>query len=290
MSAIYRSPFPEPILPKQSIFHYLFPSQNNELPYPLPSPDTVSFIEAATDRCITRGQLESQAKKLASGLRSLGLKRGDVACIFGTNSLEWINAMLGCQAAGVRVTPANFAYTPKELYHQLRDSQAELIFLQPNSLQTLFQAIEGDSKLSSKFSRDRIVLLCQKSEKGQGEREFKVVEELWGEEGEVERFENGDENETAFLCYSSGTVCYGEKKMEFTIAKNVNLCVVDWTGQRRRDYASQYDFPSTGRQYRLSNLKERQGQNTRNITLRTYIREALILSLIGNVLTLVCRA
>jgi long-subunit acyl-CoA synthetase (AMP-forming) len=69
----------------------------------------VAFIDGLTDRKLTRAQVKDGALRLAGGLKKLGLKTGDVACIHGLNSLEWINAMLGCQAARVIASPANFA-------------------------------------------------------------------------------------------------------------------------------------------------------------------------------------
>jgi hypothetical protein len=56
------------------------------------------------------------------------------------------------------------------------------------------------------LEHDRIVLLCPKGDKPNNALQFKAIEELWGNEGKPEVFENGDEKETAFLCYSSGTV------------------------------------------------------------------------------------
>ncbi len=47
---------------------------------------------------VTRHEVGEQGRKLAGGLRKLGLKQGDVGCIYGLNSLEWVNALNGCQA------------------------------------------------------------------------------------------------------------------------------------------------------------------------------------------------
>jgi acyl-CoA synthetase (AMP-forming)/AMP-acid ligase II len=103
---VYQAPLRPPILPSQSIFHYLFP--NDSAFYPKQDRSSVAFIDALSGRSVTRGDLEEQGRRLATGIRKRGLHRGDVACIFGLNSLEWINAMLGCQAAGVRVSPVNY--------------------------------------------------------------------------------------------------------------------------------------------------------------------------------------
>jgi long-subunit acyl-CoA synthetase (AMP-forming) len=47
--------------------------------------------------------------RLATGMRSLGVRKGDVACLWGPNSLEWAQTAYGCMAAGVTVSPANAA-------------------------------------------------------------------------------------------------------------------------------------------------------------------------------------
>jgi hypothetical protein len=69
----------------------------------------------------------------------------------------------------------------------------------------LFEALDQGRQLGFTLSEERIVLLCHPSAKSRIYH-YQCVEELWGSEGKVEAFENGDEHETAFLCYSSGTV------------------------------------------------------------------------------------
>lgn len=94
-----------PTLPKCSIFEYLFGQGDS---YPTPNPDGPAFIDGFTGRSLTRAEVGLQARRLASGIMSLGVKRGDVMCIFGMNSHEWINALLGGQAAGLVVSPASY--------------------------------------------------------------------------------------------------------------------------------------------------------------------------------------
>jgi acyl-CoA synthetase (AMP-forming)/AMP-acid ligase II len=98
----------EPTLPRSSVFEYLFPNPTSRPSYPCPDVSDVAYIDGLTGREITRGEVADQAKRLAAGLRSLGLKRGDVGCVYGMNSLEWVNAAMGCQAAGIVVSPANY--------------------------------------------------------------------------------------------------------------------------------------------------------------------------------------
>lgn len=90
-----------PTLPRCSLFDYIFPGVGNY--------EDTAFIDGLTGRAVTRGQVQDHALRLAGGLQRLGLNRGDVACIHALNSIEWINALMGCQAARVIVSPANYA-------------------------------------------------------------------------------------------------------------------------------------------------------------------------------------
>lgn len=110
---IYVSHIPTPQLPRSSVFEFLFPKSKQYNYFPAPAPNTSgakkAFIDGLTGNAVTREQVEEQALALAGGLKKLGVKTGEVACLFGMNSLEWINALFGCQALGVVTSPANYA-------------------------------------------------------------------------------------------------------------------------------------------------------------------------------------
>lgn len=106
---IYTSNYPVPHLPKSSMFHYLFPQEAGDSPLPFHPPGLPAFIDGISGRELTRAEIEDSALRLITGLNDLGLKRDDVACIWSLNSLEWIQALFGCMAAGLVVSPANQA-------------------------------------------------------------------------------------------------------------------------------------------------------------------------------------
>ena len=210
MARMYTSPITDlPPLPRQSLFTYLFPQPSTPAFQPPRDLDAPAFIDGLNDRILSYRVLESQAKRLASGIRGrLGLRKGDVACVFGLNSLEWLNAVYGCLAANVVVSTVNYGYTPSEVLHQLKDSTARMCFVSPALYPVLVKALDMSKKNEVKVDRGRIVLLCPS---GSTDRPnvngLRCVEEIWGEkEAELDKFYEGDEQETAFLCYSSGTV------------------------------------------------------------------------------------
>lgn len=106
---IYTSHHPVPPLPESSVFHYLFPERPGDSPIHVHPPSTTAFIDGPTGRTLTRGELEDGALRIATGLRALGIGRGSTALLIGPNSLEWVLAAFGLQAAGVCVSPANTA-------------------------------------------------------------------------------------------------------------------------------------------------------------------------------------
>ncbi|BEJ12258.1 hypothetical protein CspHIS471_0207180 [Cutaneotrichosporon sp. HIS471] len=192
---IYTSDYPDVYLPEVGIFEYHFP-QNPQF-----NPDAVAFIDGIDRRSITRREVEHEALCMATGLRTLGLKRRDVACMYGLNSLEWVRAAYGCMAAGLTVSPANYAYSPKELAHQINDSGAQIIFLAPD-LVSKFD--EARPLLKRAFPDSRVVLLATPENQPVVKR-YKIVTDLYGPPGKPERFSGEQVHEATWLCYSSGT-------------------------------------------------------------------------------------
>ncbi|WVQ73380.1 hypothetical protein IAR50_002951 [Cryptococcus sp. DSM 104548] len=207
---VYASSHPDPRLPRSSVFDYLFPADSKYSFYPAPRPNPhghrKAFVDARTGRAVTRAQVGEHAVALAGGLKKLGLQAGDVACLFGMNSIEWVNALLGCQALGVITSPANYAYTPPELLHQLRDSTSKAVLVQPDLIPILDKALKLDPAFTVPDSR--IILICTKEQKPASLRKFKCTEDVRehgaGVDGRHE-WQEGDEAKTAYLCYSSGT-------------------------------------------------------------------------------------
>ena len=96
-----------------------------------------------------------------------------------------------------------FRSTPPELLHQLKDSGASLIFVQPRLLHVLQAALELGAP-NYTLSSDRIILLCPPAEKP-SDMPYRCLEELWSKAGMPKRLTAEREKETAYLCYSPGT-------------------------------------------------------------------------------------
>lgn len=92
---------------------------------------------------LTFSKLEERSRTFASYLQhDLGLKKGDKVAIMMPNLLQYPIAIFGVLRAGLVVVNVNPLYTPRELKHQLVDSEAKAIVVVSNFANTLEQIVE----------------------------------------------------------------------------------------------------------------------------------------------------
>jgi benzoate-CoA ligase len=91
-----------------------------------------AYIDAATGRQLSFGELTGQAHRFANALRALGLVPESRAMLCMHDTLEWPVVFLGCILAGVVPIASNTLLTSKDFDFMLRDSRAQaLIVSQP---------------------------------------------------------------------------------------------------------------------------------------------------------------
>jgi len=96
------------------------------------------------DSAISYGELAEQAKTLAAYLQQdLGLKKGDKFAIMLPNTLQYPIAVFAGLMAGLTVVNVNPLYTPRELEHQLIDSDAKAILIIENYAHVLEKVIKN---------------------------------------------------------------------------------------------------------------------------------------------------
>jgi len=115
-----RSPYPDVEIPDVSLTAFLFGDFGDRA-------DAPAFVDGASGRSITFGDLAVMVDKIAAALAERGVGAGDVVGLFAPNSPEWAAVFHGVLRANAIVTSANSLYTPGELAHQLADSGAKLL-------------------------------------------------------------------------------------------------------------------------------------------------------------------
>jgi acyl-CoA synthetase (AMP-forming)/AMP-acid ligase II len=210
-------------------------------------PDAVAFMDADSEIAISRRQLKKLALKLGYGLKnhlllppmnssskaSSPLVRGDTVMIFSQNTMSWPTTVFGyaliflscrnivhmldrCLAAGLKMTFASSALTPRELSWQWLDSRACVAFVHPS----LVKVVKDMFKLvniSNEEADKRIWIMDNLWDDNLPKGDYTTRNWLGyllrkGELSAEERFDGDRADETVYICYSSGTtVCHPER-------------------------------------------------------------------------------
>lgn len=215
---IYTSPVSAVPTYKRSIFTHLFSSSSESGTiggYPASHP---AFIDAATGTTITREHLKHLALSFGHGLLShpqlVRQKRGDTLLIYSANSVTFPVAMYGGVAAGLKVSPANSAYTSREVAHQYTDSGAKLVVTSEAGLGIIWEMF-ASLGISRGEGAKRIVVLGAGLKWAGGpdaptnpaSRGLVRIDDVLslGALKEEENFDGEAAHETCYICYSSGT-------------------------------------------------------------------------------------
>lgn len=116
----YGSPFPDVLIPELHLWDFVFEHRDLYTAKP-------AVIDGLTGETITYDELTSATQRIAAGLASYGLEKGNVCAIYAPNSIDYVTAFYGASLAGAVVTTVNPLYTAPELAHQLRDSGARFL-------------------------------------------------------------------------------------------------------------------------------------------------------------------
>lgn len=119
---IYRSKLPAIHIPKHLPLHTYCLGSKSEKDSQRPC-----LINGPTNEVFTYADVSRAARRVASGLRSLGVGRGDVVMVLLPNSPEFILTFLGASHLGAATTAANPFCTAAEIAKQAEASGARLV-------------------------------------------------------------------------------------------------------------------------------------------------------------------
>jgi acyl-CoA synthetase (AMP-forming)/AMP-acid ligase II len=82
----------------------------------------------AGGQSLTYGELWERSARVAGGLRTAGVKRGERVAIRLGNGIDWVLAFFGAQLLGAVAVPVNTRFTEEEVAYVVRDSGASYTF------------------------------------------------------------------------------------------------------------------------------------------------------------------
>jgi fatty-acyl-CoA synthase len=106
-------------------------------------PDRLAVASCHQSKRLTWGELSTEADRVARGLWSLGVRRGDRVGLWSTNCIEWIILHMGCARAGAALVNVNPAYRSHELQYTLTKSRMKALFLWHKDKRADYEEILG---------------------------------------------------------------------------------------------------------------------------------------------------
>ncbi|MGD8769355.1 MAG: AMP-binding protein [Desulfobacterales bacterium] len=91
--------------------------------------DQSAWFEADTDKSLTFLQVKEMIDRLAFGIQTIGIKKGDRIGIIGKNSLEYFLLYGAAAALGTVLLPVNWRLSTEEIKYNLNDCAPEALFV-----------------------------------------------------------------------------------------------------------------------------------------------------------------
>ena len=109
-------------------------------------PDRLAIASLHQGRRLTWAELSAAADRVARGLWSLGIRRGDRVGLWSTNCIEWVMMHMGCARAGAALVNVNPAYRSHELSFTLTRSRMKALFLWHTDKRADYEEILGRAR------------------------------------------------------------------------------------------------------------------------------------------------
>ncbi|MGD0799950.1 MAG: AMP-binding protein [Terracidiphilus sp.] len=109
-------------------------------------PDRLAVASCHQSKRLTWAELSEQADRVARGLCSLGIRKGDRVGIWSTNCIEWTMLHMGAARAGVALVNVNPAYRSHELQYTLQKSRMKALFLWHKDKHADYEEILGRAR------------------------------------------------------------------------------------------------------------------------------------------------
>ena len=101
-------------------------------------------IDTETEKksSVTYSELSKVSSQFGKALLSLGLKRGDAACVLIGRNPNWHKVLFGCMKVGVISMPGTNLLTSKDIAYRINESKAKAVIVSPMHVEKVNQIID----------------------------------------------------------------------------------------------------------------------------------------------------
>ncbi|KAL1446052.1 hypothetical protein MTO96_028938 [Rhipicephalus appendiculatus] len=113
--------------------------------------NSIALVDTLADARYTFGELLEASRRVAGGLRRLGLRKEDVVAFHGQNSCEMLVAICGTFFAGVIGMFCKTSLTQGEIRYQLADAKPKLLFCELEKTEEMRQTCKNIPSVEAFF-------------------------------------------------------------------------------------------------------------------------------------------
>jgi len=216
---MFSSPYPDEVIPKVSVYDFLFKDLSPE------DAARVALIDGPSGAETAYGALKAQIDLLAGALAARGLGVGDVVALHSPNVPAFATVFHGILRSGATATTVNALYTAEEMGRQLQDSKAKFLFTV-----SVLLPVASAAAAAAGIPDDKIVVL-------DGFEGYTGLRDLLGEGATPPEVSFDPATHVAVIPYSSGTTGFakGVQLSHTNLVANVVQCapVLDATADDR---------------------------------------------------------
>ncbi|KXN82190.1 4-coumarate--CoA ligase-like 7 [Leucoagaricus sp. SymC.cos] len=187
---LYESPYPSIEPPTTPVWDFMFKRNNISEK----EAHKIVYLEEDTGEQLRSFELQRHSFDLAHALLQKGLRKGDMVVFFSENTIQFPVLVYALFAAGIVCSPANSLYQPEELAYQIEDSGAAAVIVSPTRLET--------AKVACQLTRMSKSLYVLSDNDVDG---VPCLNPHQADATQQHRLGLVDAEDTALLCYSSGT-------------------------------------------------------------------------------------
>lgn len=175
------------------------------------SPDKIAYYfesETGEKSKITYSKLDSKVSKLANGLKSLGIRKGDVVAIYLPMIEEAILSILAAAKIGAIQTIIFSGYSSDSLHVRLKDCNAKILIISDGfhrKGKTISQKQSVESALSDTNVEKTIVIQYKGGDEYHESENIIFYDKLVSSQDIVCKTEIMDSEDPLFILYTSGT-------------------------------------------------------------------------------------
>ena len=175
------------------------------------SPEKIAYYFESEDGetfKITYSELDSKVSKLANGLKSLGVKKGDVVAIYLPMIEEAILSILAAAKIGAIQTVIFSGYSSESLHIRLKDCNAKILLISDGFYRKgrpVSQKKSVETAVNDTFVEKTIVIPYKGVDKYLESEKIIFYDKLVSEQNEICNTEILDSEDPLFILYTSGT-------------------------------------------------------------------------------------